>query len=142
MKTPREILLGRHADVNGRLDRIRKQVLTEAFPEPSKTNRKPDSDETAMSLLWRALFAPRRIAWTGLAAAWVVVFVLHGAARSDDTGVVRHESPPSPQVMATLKEQRELLAELVGVNWKAGLAEPRRFEPKPRSEAIGNFNFA
>lgn len=140
MKTPREILLGRHADANGRLDRMRKQVLTGAFPEPSKPGRNPDSDRTALSLLWHTLFAPGRIAWTGLAAAWVVVLALHCAARSDDTTVVRHESPPSPQVIATLKEQRQMLAELVGFNWQAGPAQPRRFEPKPRSEASGTFN--
>jgi hypothetical protein len=141
MKTPRDILLGRHAHASRQLDAIRKQVLTKAFT-PARTDRKPDADVAVPSVIWRLLFAPRRLAWTGLAAVWGVVFLLHGAARSDDAPVARRESPPSPQVIATLKEQRQMLAELVGVNWKTEPAEPRRFEPKPRSEAIGYFNFA
>ena len=79
-------------------------------------------------LLWPA---PR--AWAGLAAVWLVVVVLNFSAREPSRGESASRAlRPSPQMRELLREQEQLLAELVGPR---GTTEvPKVTVPQPRSQ--------
>jgi hypothetical protein len=44
--------------------------------------------------------------------------------------------PPSPEVVAELQQQHQLLAELLGANDVPAADRPKVFVPKPRSERV------
>ena len=63
-KTPRDLLLSRHAAEIPQLDRLRLAALTDSSPIPANQ-------------LLHALFFPQRRLWLGLAAAWLVFVAFH-----------------------------------------------------------------
>jgi len=84
-----------------------------------------------------ALLWPHPKAWAGLAVAWVFIFAMNFSMH--DTGsaaVVKKSAPPSAEIVAELKQQRLLFAELVGAN-NAPAADRQKFLPLPRSERAG-----
>jgi len=63
-----------------------------------------------LSLLW-----PDPRAWAGLAAVWVLICAVNFASRDATASTAaRRVAPPSPQMREMLREQEQLLAELVG----------------------------
>jgi len=62
-KTPRELLLARHAHSTERLDALRRNVLS-----PTRSSLRDVLHE---------LFHPHRIAWRVLAATWVALALFH-----------------------------------------------------------------
>jgi len=79
------------------------------------------------TLLW-----PHRLAWAGLAAAWVLICVLNFAYRGDGpSNSARRVTPPSPQMREMLRAQEQMLAELVGEHPVAG--RPKTVPPRPHS---------
>ena len=85
-------------------------------------------------------FQPSPKAWAGLAAVWVVIFVLNFAARdSAPQRVARQSAPPSAEVRRLLKQQKLLFVELVG---PATTSEDDRTKPvglQPRSQRRAEF---
>jgi hypothetical protein len=80
------------------------------------------------------LLRPQRVAWCGIAAAWVVIIALNISARDNPAMVATSQVlPPSPQAIAAWREQRRELASLTEPN------QPREIEalkprlPQPRS---------
>jgi len=64
-----------------------------------------------------ALLWPHPRAWAGLAAVWVLVFVLSVTTREPSPRSFAQRPPqPSPQMREMLRQQERLLAELVGPN--------------------------
>ena len=81
------------------------------------------------TLLW-----PHPVAWTGLAAAWLVILGINLATRDATTSVAKHAGPVSPQVFMAFQEQERLISELIGPR-EAPVAEPPKPRlPRPRSE--------
>jgi hypothetical protein len=80
-----------------------------------------------------------RPSWAGLAAAWVVIFVLQFAARDSAPALAKGRAPAPPQVVAALQQQKRLLAELVGQATPAETGAREDFAPRPRSEARHEF---
>jgi hypothetical protein len=79
------------------------------------------------------IFWPHPKAWAGLAAVWIFIFTLNFSMRDKSPMVAEKISPPSPEMVAELKKQQKLFAELIGANdWK--IADRQKFSPKPRSE--------
>jgi hypothetical protein len=135
MKTPREILLSRHRGAGPALDAVRKDALKAIT---SRRTEKPAVKQGAASTLWaicRELFVPARRIWSGLAACWALIFVLHFAAHETPTVVAKTSAQPTPEMMAALRPQQQLFVELLSGETKQNDAdEPRRSRPMPHSE--------
>jgi hypothetical protein len=129
MKTPRELLLNRHAAANRKLDAIRAQVLAAESGDPIG-NR-----QSAIGNFWRSLLWPHPKAWAGLAAVWVVIIGVNLSLREPAPVVAQRTAPPAPQIMAALQEQKRMLAELTDSTPPAEAVPPKDFKPRPRSQA-------
>jgi len=86
------------------------------------------------TLLW-----PCPQAWAGLAAVWLVILGASFATREAPAMTSRQITPPSPQVRELLKQQEQLLAELVGPLEKPEAGRPRPLAPQPRSQRRDEF---
>ena len=132
MKTPRELLLTRHQSVTPKLDRLRGRVV-----EAEELSQVPRSAGRArFAEACSEFFRIPRIAWAGLAAAWVVIIALSVASSetpSAKNSYAKAAPQRSPEMLQALREQRQLFAELVG-SAPAPDAEAQRFVPRPRSE--------
>jgi len=119
MKTPREILLDRHRNAESKLDAIRRDVLAEFVPaEPAIESPRPTppfSFSMLRTKVWRELVLPCRHVWVGLAAAWMLILGLHLAAGMGQTSSVtgNQVSRPGPEIIAAVRERRELMAQLL-----------------------------
>jgi hypothetical protein len=82
-----------------------------------------------------ALLWPHPKAWAGLAAMWVMIFVLRFAS-PDNLPKMAQTTPSSSQTIAVnLKEQQQILAELMGTSSaNPEIDKPKRFVPQPHSE--------
>ena len=147
MKTPKEILLARHKAVEPKLDEIRRDALAESFGLRREAVRHaaveadPQTPKAVSSLrfatavhnFWRELVLPRPRAWAAVAAIWVVIFALK-LSTPETPHVVAQKSSASPEVLAEVRQQKLLFAELVGVV-KPRVAAPSRPAPaQPRSD--------
>lgn len=81
----------------------------------------------------RELFWPAPQAWAGLAALWLVVVALNFATREAAPDLTARHSPPSPELLLLLKQQEQLLAELVGQSEIAVVGQPKAAPLGPRS---------
>jgi hypothetical protein len=87
-----------------------------------------------------ALLWPNPKAWAGLAAVWLVVLGLSFASREPIPRAVAHETaPPSPQFRELLRQQEQMLAELVGPVEKPVADRPKSATPEPHSEREEGF---
>jgi hypothetical protein len=83
----------------------------------------------------RQIFWPAPAAWAGLAAVWIFIFALNFSMRDKTPMVAEKVSPPSPEMVAELRQQKILFAQLIGSS-DAREAEPPRFFPRPRTERV------
>lgn len=82
------------------------------------------------TLLW-----PHPKAWAGLAAVWILILAVNFSTRDKSPVMAEKAAPPSPEVVAELKQQQRMLAELIGSS-QARDAESPKFLPLPRSERL------
>jgi len=81
------------------------------------------------SLLW-----PHPAAWAGLAAIWILIAATDFSIR-DRTPVIAEKSAPlSPAVVAQLRLQQRMLAELIGARDAGDADRSKPVAPPPRSE--------
>jgi hypothetical protein len=76
---------------------------------------------------------PHPRAWAGLAAAWVVILLLHFTA-ADDSRVARHSSPITFQSLAIMEQQTLAIAQSLGPNDAGEPSTASPTPPTPRSE--------
>lgn len=82
------------------------------------------------SLLW-----PHPRAWAGLSALWLVILGLNLAGREPSPqALAGSAAPPSPQMRELLRQQEQLLAELVGPPRRPKADRPKPPVPQPRSQ--------
>ena len=81
------------------------------------------------TLLW-----PHPVAWTGLAAVWVLILGINLTTRDASTMIAKHASPASPQIFMAFQEQEQLLSELFGPGETPVAEQPKPRLPRPRSE--------
>jgi hypothetical protein len=79
------------------------------------------------TILW-----PHPRAWAGLAAVWILILAVDFSMRDPAPGLAEKSAPPSPQVIAELRQQQRLLVELMGSS-QTREAEPPKFVPRPRT---------
>jgi hypothetical protein len=138
MKTPRDILFARHQAAALKLDVIRREVVAELNDQGTK-EQSWAAPLAAWLLggsnkLWLELVWPCRRIWTGLAAVWILIFIVNVSQRDgSQTGIAK--STPSPEVMMTFRDQQKLLNELFADRSLPIEAEPPRiYLPKPRTQ--------
>ncbi|HUZ06550.1 MAG TPA: hypothetical protein VMV89_03590 [Candidatus Paceibacterota bacterium] len=82
------------------------------------------------TLLW-----PHPKAWAGLAAVWILIFAVDFSTRDKSPVMAEKVSPPSPEMIAELKKEHLMYAELMGLN-QTREAGPAKFSPRPRTERV------
>jgi hypothetical protein len=137
MKTPREILLDRHRSAGPKLDAVREAALAAAFSGTEQNANQPGEIRAPFAIrftqvLWRELIFPCRRIWAGLAAVWLVILVLNMPAGEKHAQLATISSPPDKQVLAVLREQKEMLAQLVEPMIPSPAIRPKT--PGPRGE--------
>ncbi|HZQ48362.1 MAG TPA: hypothetical protein VFC07_15200 [Verrucomicrobiae bacterium] len=131
MKTPRELILERHRAVEPELlAAIRQEDLAAAVQAANKPRSLGIAD--ILRKLWEESIWPWRRAWLGMAAVWVVSLSLNAATQ--ETPRLRANKAPvsDAQVLAVLREQKQLMAQLLGVF--PPVVDSRPNMPKPRSQ--------
>jgi len=91
----------------------RTEVLAKA-PEsaaPFQSAHRPRP--SLLQLIQTLLSRPQRIAWAGLAGAWLMILAMNFAAQDNSPATVQSASLPTPEKLQALKQQKRLLAELV-----------------------------
>jgi hypothetical protein len=104
MKTPREVLLSRHRDIEPKLERMWTRITARPAVAPYQL----------FVTFWRELIWPCRRIWAGLACTWVLIIAAHLASSQPSTQVAGKTTPPSREEMQALAEQRRMLAQLIG----------------------------
>jgi hypothetical protein len=83
------------------------------------------------------IFWPHPKAWAGLAAVWVLILVLNLSLRDGTPAQLAEKaSPPSPEMIAELRKQQRLFAELMGPRDGTVADRSKTFVPRPRSEGV------
>jgi len=134
MKTPRELILEKHRSIETRLGRIRPEELAAlaraaAQPQPMRTGGR--LLEVGREF-WEQSIWPWRRAWLGMAAAWLVMLLVFAATHDVPRTARVKVRPPSPEMMAALREQRQMMLQMFEPSAPARPAETRI--PGPRSE--------
>ena len=129
MKTPREVLLSQHRNVEPKLDRMWRATLRRGLRNGADaTERVPPA-----KLLWRELIWPCRRIWAGLACAWALIIAVDLASSEPAARATVKVAPPSREEMQALVEQRRMLAQLIGP-LPAPESKRKSVSPGPRSE--------
>jgi hypothetical protein len=140
MKTPRDILFTRHRAAAPKLDAIRREFVAELNNKKTKEQSRPASFVPSLlgffDKLWRELVWPCRRIWAGLAAVWILIFMVNVSQR-DGSQIITAKSSPSPELIMTFRDQQKLLNELFADRSLPVEAEqPRIYLPKPRTEIM------
>jgi hypothetical protein len=83
------------------------------------------------TILW-----PHPTAWAGLAAVWIIILAVNISVRDRSSVVAEKSIPPAPEVIVELRQQRRLLAELMGPRDASDADRSKSFVPQPRSERV------
>jgi hypothetical protein len=83
------------------------------------------------TILW-----PCPKAWAGLAAIWILILAVDFSDRDRSRGVAENSAPPPPEMMAELKQQQRLLAELIGTRESSDADQSKPVAPRPHTERL------
>jgi len=132
MKTPREILLEHHRSAAPELDTVREMALAaigdRRGAKAINTDRGCDLREFLFSLRWHL---------AGMSAVWLVVAVLNLNAswQPGPMAAVPREKIPSAQIiMASLRENRRELLQMIQSPDSRDAGPQRLILPQPRSQ--------
>jgi hypothetical protein len=140
MKTARDILFARHQAAVPKLDAIRREVVAGLNRQDAKA-QSPATSLMSWCLggankLWLELVWPCRRIWTGLAAVWILIFIVNFSQRGGSQTMMA-KSAPTPEMMMSFRDQQQLLNELFADRSLPVEAErPKVFSPKPRTETM------
>ena len=136
MKTPREILIKRHQSVEPKLDAIRQSAVAavaavcdrRGADSSAVADRRYSLRELLISLRWHL---------AGMSAVWVVVALLQldVSHSPGPTAAIPMRKIPSAQIiMASLRENRRLLWELIQPPDARDAGPQRLMLPQPHSQ--------
>jgi hypothetical protein len=80
--------------------------------------------------LWQELFWPCRRVWIGLGAAWLVILALNLAAGQAPKLAVNKTARPSRETLMAVREQRQLLIQLLDSGVSASTPPPTSVRPR------------
>jgi hypothetical protein len=83
------------------------------------------------NLLW-----PHPVAWAGLAAVWILIFAVDFSMRDKSPMMAEKISPPSPEIIAELKKEHLMYAELIGARDISDADRSKLRVPSPRTERV------
>jgi hypothetical protein len=109
-------------------------ILSAAESVVGMAKQSEDSPTVNPISWWRELFWPHPKAWAGLTTIWVFIFVVDFSMRDKSPVIAEKISPPSPEVVAELRQQKLLFAELIGSTETLVADRQKLFLPRPRSE--------
>jgi hypothetical protein len=112
----------------------RAEILAAAMPIPAVEDRGSWFDRLRVRI--HAVLWPHPQAWAGLAAVWVVILLLHFSQRDESPVPLSKSAPPSPALLAELRQQQQLLAELLGGPAAPDADRPRTRSPRTQSVRI------
>ncbi|HEY4414821.1 MAG TPA: hypothetical protein VGO57_03930 [Verrucomicrobiae bacterium] len=125
-------------------DRLRQQPL-KAIPTDwrAKILTTAQANRPAPRAFWLStinqqlstIFWPHPKAWAALATVWIFILFLNFSIREKSPVVAEKYSPPSPEVMVELRQQKLLFAELIG-STQTHDADRKNFFTKPRSQRV------
>ena len=138
MKTPRDLLFARHQTAVPKLDAIRREVVNELNNEETKEQ---GGFEAFVSLLLgcsnkflRELVFPCRRLWSGLAAVWLLLFIVNFSQR-DNVSSVTGKPVRSGEIIMSVQAQQRWVNELLADRSATPETDrPRNVAPKPRTE--------
>jgi hypothetical protein len=134
MKTPREILLGRHPDIERRLDAVRRDAVAAAGGQRRTTAASPLAVLNWPAIWWRELILPSRRLWSGLAAVWGLLLVINVAQR-DPVSSMTGKPASAPTVMMSWQAQQRWMNELLAERVPGPEADRLRNDaPRPRTK--------
>jgi len=144
MKSPRDILFARYEAAVPKLDAIRHSTVTAVCDRPTAVDTSPErrsqTAATVFQMFWRELIFPCRRIWAGLAAVWILLFIINFSQRDGSQAVIA-KSAPTVEMVATFRDQQKLLNELLADRSLPVDAErPRTYSPKPRTETMELLN--
>jgi hypothetical protein len=132
MKTPREILLEKHRTAASKLDTIRERTLAR-LAEPPK--RKWSGEESSFSL--RDVIFSLRWHLAGMGTVWLIVALLNlnaGHSPGLMAAVPRGKIPSAQIIMASLRENRRELLQMIQSPDAHDAGPQRLIPPQPRSQ--------
>ena len=139
MKTPREILFARHQAATPKLDAVRRSVVAELNNKETKEPSQPTFLVAWLlrcsNKIWLELVFPSRRIWTGLAAVWLVLFLVNFSQHdplSSATGRPVHAQAVMMSWQVQQRWMNELLADRSATSPEAD--RPKSVPPKPRTE--------
>ncbi len=144
MKTPREILLGRHRQAEPQLDAIRRRVLA-ALPdmERAEANGPGESQhariQALLSRVWLEIIWPSRRAWASLAALWLGLLAANLEMKATSPAAPALPETSDRQIARGFQERQRQLAELLPGREPSPAVQGPRSNPGPRSERTDPF---
>ncbi len=133
MKTPRDILFNRHQAIEPKLDAIRETAVAAVGDRctanpPSVTDRRYHLRGFLFSLRWH---------FAALSAVWLVIALLSlniGQSPGQATAVAREKIPSAQIIMASLRENRRELLQIIQSPDARDTGLQRLIPPPPRSQ--------
>jgi hypothetical protein len=143
MKTPREILFARHAEVTPQLDSIREQALSRQVGPAQDTAAEPV--ETAGPVLsggrrpghggfWQEPYRWWRWHFAALSAAWVLIVLLSYDPATEPSAGQASKALPPQLLLSTLQENRRLLQDTEVLPARGSAPPVLKRVPAPRSQ--------
>jgi hypothetical protein len=141
MKTPRQLLLARHALAESKLDTVREGVLATSVGRRTSSRQAFLDRLLTLGLyvprtLWHELIQPSRRLWTALATIWILIFLINFSQR-DPVSSVTGQPVRSQSVTMSWQMQQRLMNELLADRAMPPDADrPRNTQPRPRTQII------
>ena len=123
-----------------------REEILRAARAAARTTTAPRASERSWLIVLEsrlaALLWPHPGAWAGLAALWLLILGLGLAARDSAPHQPRQAASPSPQMRELLRQQEQLLAELMGPLDQSVADRRRTAPPQPHSQRTEENSYA
>ena len=117
----------------------REAILRRAQEQASYAAQSPEPFIVrALITIWRELLEPCRYAWLGIAALWMIFWMINAQTQLENGGKrMAGASGAGSEPTRLFEEQRRVLVELTGPPLDSSQAgQARAIQPKPRSERV------